>query len=132
MEQLDQQLTALMLEKFDITNEEAEKQIEELLLAGIRIERARVAFLATNPDSDFLEVATGLIDLADLFDDVQLGIDERQRLQAAVSKILKVTDPAKLSVASEVFLSVLNGGTVAANTDKLINDLLSKIPTENA
>ena len=125
MEDLDQQLTGLVLEKFDIQNDEAESKIEALLLVGIRLERARVAFLALNPDADFIDVASGLISLADLFDDANLSADNRPKLESAVAKILKVTDPAKVAAATEVFLSVLDAGLTARDTGDFVNGLIT-------
>ena len=67
MEDLDSQLLNLIFEKFDIQNDTAEGAIESLMLATLRLERARVAFLALEPDADFIDTASGLVDLADIF-----------------------------------------------------------------
>ena len=74
MEDLDSQLLNLIFEKFDIQNDTAEGAIESLMLATLRLERARVAFLALEPAADFVEVASGLVDLADIFDDEQIEL----------------------------------------------------------
>lgn len=127
MDQLDQQLLSLIFDKFDVANDTAEGKIEALINAGIRLERARVGFLALQPDADFLDVASGLITLADLFDDVKLPADKRADLETAVGKILKVSDPAKVSAATEVFLGVLDAGATAADTVEFLDGL---IPTD--
>mgnify|MGYP003510756595 CR=1 FL=1 len=62
MGDLDQQLLNLIFEKFDIKNDIAEGAIESLMLATLRLERARVAFLALEPDADFIDTASGLED----------------------------------------------------------------------
>lgn len=130
MEALDQQLLDLIFAKFDIENDEAEGKIEALLIAGIRLERARVAFLALNPDEDFLGVASGLITLADIFDDAKLPAGKRAELEAAVAKILKVSDPAKVAAATDVFLGVLDAGSTGADTGEFMDTLLNTTPPE--
>lgn len=123
MSEFDAQLLALIFDKFDVANDTAEGKIEALLNAGIRLERARVGFLALNPDADFLDVASGLITLADIFDDAGLPADKRADLETAVGKILKVSDPAKVAAATEVFLGVLDAGTTAADTSAYLDTL---------
>lgn len=122
MDQLDAQLLALIFDKFDVANDTAEGKIEALINAGIRLERARVGFLALNPDADFLDVASGLITLADLFDDAGLQA-RRADLENAVGKILKVSDPLKVTSATEVFIGCLDAGTTAADTSAYIDTL---------
>lgn len=122
MDQLDAQLLALIFDKFDVANDTAEGKIEALINAGIRLERARVGFLALQPDADFLDVASGLITLADLFDDAGLQ-DRRADLENAVGKILKVSDPAKVAAATEVFIGCLDAGTTAADAAAYLDTL---------
>lgn len=123
MDQLDAQLLALIFDKFDVANDTAEGKVEALLSAGIRLERARVGFLALQPDADFLDVASGLITLADLFDDAGLPAEKRADLETAVGKILKVSDPAKVAAATEVFLGCLDAGTTVADTAAYLDTL---------
>lgn len=122
MDQLDAQLLALIFDKFDVANDTAEGKIEALVNAGIRLERARVGFLALNPDADFLDVASGLITLADLFDDAGLQ-SRRADLENAVGKILKVSDPVKVAAATEVFIGCLDAGITAADAAAYIDKL---------
>jgi hypothetical protein len=123
MDQLDAQLLALIFEKFDVANDTAEGKIEALINAGIRLERARVGFLALQPDADFLDVASGLITLADLFDDAGLPAEKRADLETAVGKILKVSDPVKVAAATEVFIGCLDAGITAADAAAYIDKL---------
>ena len=123
MTNIDQQLLALIFDKFDVANDTAEGKIEALISAGIRLERARVGFLALQPDADFLDVASGLITLADLFDDAGLPAEKRGDLETAVGKILKVSDPAKVAAATEVFLGCLDAGSTVADTAAYLDTL---------
>jgi hypothetical protein len=77
--------------------------------------------MALTPDADFIEVATGLVDLADLFDDAALPGNQREKLETAVAKILKVADPTKVAAATELFLAVLNVGANAADVNAYLN-----------
>jgi hypothetical protein len=125
MGDLDQQLLNLIFEKFDIKNDIAEGAIESLMLATLRLERARVAFLALEPAADFVEVASGLVDLADIFDDAKLDGDNLTKLKAAVGKIVKSDSAEKTAAATELFLGVLDAGTNASDVNTYLNEKIA-------
>lgn len=122
---LDQQLLNLIFEKFDIKNDIAEGAIESLMLATLRLERARVAFLALEPDADFVEVVSGLVTLAGIFDDANLDSEKRAELEDAVKKIVKSDAPEKTAAATEVFLGVLNAGENISDVNAYLNERIA-------
>lgn len=122
---LDQQLLNLIFEKFDIKNDIAEGAIESLMLATLRLERARVAFLALEPDADFVEVVSGLVTLAGIFDDANLDSEKRAELEDAVKKIVKSDTPEKTAAATEVFLGVLNAGENISDVNAYLNERIA-------
>jgi hypothetical protein len=122
---LDQQLLNLIFEKFDISNDTAEGAIESLMLATLRLERARVAFLALEPDADFVEVVSGLVTLAGIFDDANLDSEKRAELEDAVKKIVKSDTPEKTAAATEVFLGVLNAGENISDVNTYLDERIA-------
>ena len=125
MDTLDQQLLNLIFEKFDISNDTAEGAIESLMLATLRLERARVAFLALEPDADFVEVVSGLVTLAGIFDDANLDSEKRAELEDAVKKIIKSDTPEKTAAATEVFLGVLNAGENISDVNAYLDERIA-------
>jgi hypothetical protein len=125
MGDLDQQLLNLIFEKFDIKNDIAEGAIESLMLATLRLERARVAFLALEPDADFVEVVSGLVTLAGIFDDANLDSEKRAELEDAVKKIVKSDTPEKTAAATEVFLGVLNAGENISDVNTYLDERIA-------
>lgn len=125
MEDLDSQLLNLIFEKFDISNDTAEGAIESLMLATLRLERARVAFLALEPDADFVEVVSGLVTLAGIFDDANLDSEKRAELEDAVKKIVKSDTPEKTAAATEVFLGVLNAGENISDVNTYLDERIA-------
>jgi len=125
MDTLDQQLLNLIFEKFDIKNDIAEGAIESLMLATLRLERARVAFLALEPDADFVEVVSGLVTLAGIFDDANLDSEKRAELEDAVKKIIKSDTPEKTAAATEVFLGVLNAGENISDVNAYLDERIA-------
>ena len=122
---LDQQLLNLIFEKFDIQNDTAEGAIESLMLATLRLERARVAFLALEPDADFIDTASGLVTLADIFDDAKLDGDNLTKLKTAVGQIVKSDSAEKTAAATELFLGVLDAGTNASDVNTYLNEKIA-------
>ena len=125
MEDLDSQLLNLIFEKFDIQNDTAEGAIESLMLATLRLERARVAFLALEPDADFVEVVSGLVMLAGIFDGANLDSEKRAELEDAVKKIIKSDTPEKTAAATEVFLGVLNAGENISDVNAYLDERIA-------
>ena len=125
MGDLDQQLLNLIFEKFDIKNDIAEGAIESLMLATLRLERARVAFLALEPDADFVEVVSGLVMLAGIFDGANLDSEKRAELEDAVKKIIKSDTPEKTAAATEVFLGVLNAGENISDVNTYLDERIA-------
>lgn len=125
MDTLDQQLLNLIFEKFDISNDTAEGAIESLMLATLRLERARVAFLALEPDADFVEVVSGLVMLAGIFDGANLDSEKRAELEDAVKKIIKSDTPEKTAAATEVFLGVLNAGENISDVNTYLDERIA-------
>jgi hypothetical protein len=122
---LDQQLLNLIFEKFDISNDTAEGAIESLMLATLRLERARVAFLALEPDADFIDTASGLVTLADIFDDAKLDGDNLTKLKTAVGQIVKSDSAEKTAAATELFLGVLDAGANASDVNTYLNEKIA-------
>ena len=125
MGDLDQQLLNLIFEKFDIKNDIAEGAIESLMLATLRLERARVAFLALEPDADFIDTASGLVTLADIFDDAKLDGDNLTKLKTAVGQIVKSDSAEKTAAATELFLGVLDAGANASDVNTYLNEKIA-------
>ena len=124
MEDLDQKLVSLLFGKFDIKNDVGEGHVEALITAGIRLERARVGILALNPDADFVDAIGGLIDIADIFDTADLSPEDRAKLETGVGKLLKITSPEKVAVATELFLGVLDAGADASSAVEYFDENL--------
>ena len=91
----------------------------------LRLERARVAFLAREPAAEFDEGASGLGDLADIFDDAKLDGDNLTKLKAAVGKIVKSDSAEKTAAATELFLGVLDAGTNASDVNTYLNEKIA-------
>lgn len=134
MQELDQKLVDLIVEKFDIKNDTAEGTIERLILSALQLERARVRFMELLPDADLLEQAEGLVELADIFDDANLDDEASEGLKAAVAKIVKTSTDEQKDAATDLFLSVLSVGQAGAEIseylDLLIDEEVAEEPEE--
>jgi hypothetical protein len=113
------------LKNSTLSNDTAEGAIESLMLATLRLERARVAFLALEPDADFVEVVSGLVTLAGIFDDANLDSAKRAELEDAVKKIVKSDTPEKTAAATEVFLGVLNAGENISDVNTYLDERIA-------
>lgn len=122
-------IRALTLEKIDFVDDASEGIIDSLVAAALTLDDAGDAFTAlAGDDVDQADVAVGLVDLADLFDDADLSPAQTDKLNGVVDKLLKSGSNEQKTAAKALFSAALGFGIAAKSANQYFNDLLATDP----
>lgn len=122
-------IRALTLEKIDFVDDASEGIIDSLVAAALTLDDAGDAFTAlAGDDVDQADVAVGLVDLADLFDDADLSPAQTDKLNGVVDKLLKSGSDEQKAAAKTLFSAALGFGIAAKSSNQYFNDLLATDP----
>lgn len=128
---LADRIRALTLDKINFSHDDAEGIVDGLVSSALTLDDAGDAFTVLSAgDLDLEDVANGLVDLADLFDDVDLSPAQVDQLNGAVDKIVKSGSPEQKQAAKDVFTSTLGFGLQAKAANDFFDALLATPPEE--
>lgn len=123
-------IRTLTLEKINFVDDAAEAVVDSTVSAALTLDDAGDAFTAlAGDDVDQAEIAVGLVDLADLFDDADLSPAQTAKLNGVVDKLLKSGSPEQKTAAKDLFTAALGFGIAAKAENQYFNDLLATDPT---
>lgn len=126
---LAEKIRSLTAEKIDFVDDEAEKVVEDLALATLELDDKADAFNAlAGEDVDQEEVGTALVDLADLFDDLNLSADQQEKLNSVVDRLVKNGTDDQRAAAKELFTATLGYGLSAKAANEYFDNLLATTP----
>lgn len=129
--QLAEQIRALIFEKVDFQNDEAESVVDGLVLSGLALEDAADVFVSLAADDvDQTDIAEGVVSLADIFDDVDLSPAQSAKLDTAVEKLLKSGTTEQKAAAKTLFSTALTFGSAAKAGNEFFDTLLATPPPE--
>lgn len=127
---LADRIRSLTFEKVDFVNDAAEAVADGIVLSALSLDDAADAFTALAVgDLDQEDIATALVDLADIFDDVNLSPDQSAKLDGVVDKLLKSGSADQKAAAKDLFQKTLAFGLKAKDANAFFDDLL-KTPAE--
>jgi len=122
-------IRTLTLDKIDFVDDASEGIIDSLVSAALTLDDAGDAFTAlAGDDVDQADVAVGLVDLADLFDDADLSPAQTDKLNGVVDKLLKSGSDEQKAAAKTLFSAALGFGIAAKYANRYFNDLLATDP----
>jgi len=123
--ELAARIRALTLDKIDFVSDDAEGVVDGLVGAALTLDDAADAFSAlAGDDTDQADIAEALVDLADIFDDVNLSPDQSAKLDGVVDKLLKSGTPEQKAAAKTLFTGTLGFGIAAKAGNDFFNTLL--------
>lgn len=127
--QLADRIRALTLDKINFSHDDAEGIVDGLVSSALTLDDAGDAFtLLSAGDADLDDIANALVDLADLFDDVNLSPDQQTALDGVVDRLLKTGSPEQKQAAKNVFTSTLGFGLQAKAANAFFDALLETQP----
>lgn len=127
--QLADRIRALSLDKIDFVHDDAEGIVDGLVSASLTLDDVGDAFTAlAGDDVPQEEVANALVDLADLFDDVNLSPDQRAMLDSVVNRLLVAGSPEQKQAAKDLFAGTLDFGLKAKAANDFFDTLLAQQP----
>ena len=127
---LADRIRTLTLDKIDFVDDGVEVVLDGVVSNALSLDDAGDAFtLLAAGDADLDDVANGLVDLADLFDDVNLSPAQVDQLNNAVDRILKTGTAEQKQAAKDLFAATLGFGLKAKAANDFFDALLSG-PTE--
>lgn len=110
---LKQKISQLLLDKIDFQDEAAEGTVENLLSAALDLSTKADEFEAMAANDTLEEVADGVIDLADAFDDADLTPDKKEKVLGAFRKIFNSPTEELETAGVALFEATLNLGIAA-------------------
>lgn len=121
---LADRIRALTLDKVDFTDDASEGVVDNIITKALALDDAGDAFttLAAG-DVNQEDIANALVDLADLFDDVNLSPDQQASLDGVVDRLLKTGSPEQKSAAKDLFSKTLAFGIEAKATNTYFDGL---------
>lgn len=123
--QLAEQIRQLTNEKIDFLNDEAEAVHKSVVDSALSLDEAADVFSSlAGDDVDQMEIASALVDLADIFDDSEMSPEKTEQLNGVVNRLLKTGTDEQKAAAKELFSKVLGYGLTAKATNDYFNDLL--------
>lgn len=126
---LSAQIRALTLDKIDFQNDEAQDNVKAIAEATLSLDDAADAFVGlAGEDTDQAEIAGALVDLADLFDDVDLSPSQRVKLDGVVNGLLKSGTTEQRDSAKALFAATLGYGIAAKALNAYFDVLLTTPP----
>jgi hypothetical protein len=127
--ELSAQLRALTFDKINFVDDEAEAIVEGLATSALALDDAADAFEAVaGGDADQLEVAEALVNLADLFDDVNLSPTQSAKLDKVVNGLLKSGTDEQIADAKVLFTATLAFGLAAKGANEYFDELMKTDP----
>lgn len=123
---LADRIRALTLSKINFTDDESEGVIDGIVGSALSLDDAGDEFsLLAGGDLDQEDIANALVDLADIFDDVDLSPDQQAALDSVVDRLLKSGSPEQKAGAKMLFQKTLAFGLEAKATNSYFDTLLS-------
>lgn len=111
---LADRIRALSLDKINFVDDDAEGVVDGIVGAALSLDDAGDAFSTlAGGDVDQEDIANALVDLADLFDDVNLNPDQQASLDGVVDRLLKTGSPDQKAAAKALFSKTLAFGLQA-------------------
>lgn len=130
--ELAARIRALSIGKIDFAREDAEGVVDGLVGTALTLDDAADAFEALAAgDVDQEDIANALVDLADIFDDVDLTHAQSTQLDGVVDRLLKSGSPEQKAAAKTLFTKTLEFGIAAKEGNKFFDDLLAEEPGED-
>lgn|SRR5690606_18441285 len=127
---LADRIRALTLDKIDFVHDGAEGVVDGIVGAALSLDDAGDAFtVLAAGDVDQEDIANALVDLADIFDDVNLSPEQSEKLDGVVDKLLKTGSPEQKASAKALFSATLDFGIKAKSANEYF-DLLIETPPE--
>jgi hypothetical protein len=126
---LADRIRALTLDKIDFANDGAEAVVDDIVTSALALDEASdyLTLLAAG-DVDQEDIANALVDLADLFDDVDLSPAQQDSLSGVVDRLLKTGSAEQKQAAKDLFAATLAFGLKAKATNAYFDDLLATTP----
>lgn len=127
--QLAARIRELTHAKIDFVDDEAEGKIMAIVDGTLSLDDAADKVTALiGEDADLNEVADGLVDLADIFDDAEMDADKRDKLDGVVNKLVKSGTDEQKDALKDLFTKVLGYGLTAKDTNDYFDTLLAVDP----
>ena len=124
--ELAARIRTLTLSKIDFVDDSAEGIVDGLVSAGLALNDSGDAFMAlAGNDVDQEDIANALVDLADIFDDVNLTPAQTDSLNGVVDRLLKSGTDEQKAAAKELFGKVLGYGIAAKSANSFVDTLLA-------
>ena len=129
--ELANRILALTLSKIDFVDDSAEGIVDGLVSAGLALNDSGDAFMAlAGNDVDQADIANALVDLADIFDDVNLTPAQTDSLNGVVDRLLKSGTAEQKQAAKDLFSTTLSFGIAAKAGNEFFDTLLQADPSE--
>lgn len=126
---LAERIRQLTHDKIDFVHDEAEAQLKSIVDGTLSLDDSADNFIAlAGDDTDQMEIANALVDLADIFDDAQMDAEKRQKLDSVVDRLLKNGTDDQKGAAKTLFGATLNYGLNAKAANVYFDTLLSEDP----
>lgn len=121
---LADRIRALTLDKINFVDDAAEGVVDGIVGAALSLDDAGDAFsVLAAGDVDQDDIANALVDLADLFDDVNLSPDQQASLDGVVDRLLKTGSPDQKAAAKNLFSKTLAFGLQAKSANAYFDGL---------
>ena len=111
---LADRIRALTLDKINFVDDTAEDVVDGIVNSALTLDDVADHFtVLAGGDVDQEDIANALVDLADLFDDVNLSPDQQASLDGVVDRLLKTGSPEQKAAAKALFSNTLAFGLQA-------------------
>lgn len=128
---LAEQIRQLTAEKINFVDDNSEGVLKTVVTSALELDDAADAFVAlAGDDVDQADIASGLVDLADIFDDSEMSPESTARLNAVVDRLLKTGSDEQKAAAKALFTKTLSYGLAAKATNDYFDELLNTPPAE--
>ena len=117
-----ERIAELLLAKIDFDNDAVEAQVEKLTTSALNLQAAAAAVENASGSETFEDVANGIVDLADIFDDADLGPAATEKVEAVFSRIFSAPTEELTALGKDLFKAALEYGTVANETNQVFNN----------
>lgn len=122
--QLADRIRALTLDKINFVDDTAEGVVDGIVSSALTLDDVADHFtVLAGGDVDQEDIANALVDLADLFDDVNLSPDQQASLDGVVDRLLKTGSPEQKEAAKALFSNTLTFGLEAKAANAYFDEL---------
>ena len=126
---LADRIRQLTLSKIDFVHPDASAIVDGLVSEALNLDDVGDLFSAlAGDDVDQDDIANAVVDLADIFDDVNLSPDQTAKLDSVVDRLLKSGTPEQKQAAKNLFSGALGFGIKAKVGNAFFDDLLATEP----